>query len=516
MVLLAGLAGGAAVCLLAPDYVFSRGFPLDDAWIHAVYGRSLARSGVLAYNPGVPATGATSPLWALVLALPHAVTSQLPALLLGTKLLGFALHVVAALLLFVAFTWRAPVGVAELVGCMLMAFHPDLVSASISGMEVPLATAAACGLLLAAVGPGALVYGVLSFVAPLARPELTLVCLALPLALLIRRDHRRLVMLTGAACVGNALAYGVIGARNFAVSGRPLPATFYAKVGSGTLDVIEAQAAGFSELLGRLPIVDSSILLAIASLLAVRVVSARQAQPAPLERAAAALLAGLLFCAASFVLVPPIDPRAFYHQRYILPALPFVVAAMPVLLSSGLERLVPERAYRLGQMALFGLLVLSVLVVARFRYDALANDAHNIDDVQVSIGRHLASTDSHDVVWAVDAGAVRYFGNAFVVDLLGLNNAELLGPDAQPFLDRHAPRYIEAVPTWSSIDTASGRRLTATQFRTSTPYTTTSFAPMQQHWLVLCDDPEVSGQVAIRARTFAFRCADRRPRVGTP
>ncbi|MDP6709600.1 MAG: hypothetical protein QF893_24950, partial [Alphaproteobacteria bacterium] len=43
------------------------GFPLDDAWIHMVYGRGLAADGTFTYNPGTPSTGATSLLWACVL-----------------------------------------------------------------------------------------------------------------------------------------------------------------------------------------------------------------------------------------------------------------------------------------------------------------------------------------------------------------------------------------------------------------------------------------------------------------
>src|SRR5688500_19976530 len=47
------------------------GFPLDDAWIHMVYGRSLAEDGLLAFNTGVPTTGSTSPLWAGLVAIAH-------------------------------------------------------------------------------------------------------------------------------------------------------------------------------------------------------------------------------------------------------------------------------------------------------------------------------------------------------------------------------------------------------------------------------------------------------------
>src|SRR4051794_34832739 len=44
------------------------GFPLDDAWIHLVYARSLAHGDGFAYNPGQLETGFTSPLWVMLLA----------------------------------------------------------------------------------------------------------------------------------------------------------------------------------------------------------------------------------------------------------------------------------------------------------------------------------------------------------------------------------------------------------------------------------------------------------------
>ena len=508
LVIVTGIAGLVAVLILAPDYLFALGFPLDDAWIHAVYARSLAHSGTFSYNPGIPATGATSPLWTVVLALPQLLTSDVTTFVLYAKLLGFALHVAATLLLLRCLSDGVVVRPAQLAGAMLVAVHPDLVSASMSGMEVPLANLVAAGLLLAATGPSALLYGAVCFLAPLARPELSALSVAVPVALFGRRSLRRLGILLGAALVGNAISWTVVGLRNLAVSGLPLPAAFYAKVGAGYISMLEGQVAGWTEVLARFPVADSSILLVVAAVLAGRVLLAREPASIPIERAAAGLLAGLAFCAASFVTIPPVDPRSFYHQRYVLPVLPLLVGSMPVLLYETFpRRLLPARALRLVQIAVMVVLAVSVVVSASVRYAMLANDARNVDDVQVAIGKHLESASPDQTVWAVDAGAIRYFGSAFVVDLLGLNSAQMLGPDASRFLDTHRPRYIETVAEWAQVDLETPQRLQAVSFRTSTPYTVTTFAAMQQHWIVVCSDPAASGQVVIRERRLPFRCA---------
>ena len=47
----------------------TRGFPLDDGWIHQTYARSLAENGRFEYIPGVVSTGSTAPLWTLLLTI---------------------------------------------------------------------------------------------------------------------------------------------------------------------------------------------------------------------------------------------------------------------------------------------------------------------------------------------------------------------------------------------------------------------------------------------------------------
>ena len=65
-----------AVFVLASALYFFRaliiteaGFPLDDSWIHQVFARNLATGHGFSFNPDIPISGATAPLWTLITAL---------------------------------------------------------------------------------------------------------------------------------------------------------------------------------------------------------------------------------------------------------------------------------------------------------------------------------------------------------------------------------------------------------------------------------------------------------------
>ncbi|NLF15366.1 MAG: hypothetical protein GX597_26550, partial [Anaerolineaceae bacterium] len=69
-----GIVGGAAALAVAGYLLVAwaagyAGFPLDDAWIHQTYARNLAATGQLAYLPGQPSAGSTSPSWSFLLSV---------------------------------------------------------------------------------------------------------------------------------------------------------------------------------------------------------------------------------------------------------------------------------------------------------------------------------------------------------------------------------------------------------------------------------------------------------------
>jgi hypothetical protein len=503
VILLAVLANLAGVTVWAPDYLTGRGFPLDDAWIHAVYGRELAHSGMLAYNPGTPATGSTAPLWSAVVGVAHLLASG-AGIIWWMKLFGFAFHALTALVLFAALRDGEPAHDPwRLAGAVLVGLHPDLVSASVSGMEVSLAALAAATLLEVAAHGGPLAYAAVAAVAYLARPELAVVSLSVPLLVGAGRRGRGL-QLAAAGAAGTALAFGWSAAHDLAASGLPLPATFYAKVAQGPA-LPAALQLGFGGLLRQLPLVNSPLLL--VATLGIAVVLLRSSCSRAVVTGAAGYIAGLIFCAVSFALIAPVDPEAFYHQRYVLPALPLLVGPLPLLLREALVHSLPVHTARLVATAVVAVFVLLLVRAAPARYEHLANDARNIDDVQVALGRSLAGARPSDVVWAIDAGAVRYFGNAFVVDMMGLNTPEMLGERAQAYLDAHPARYVEVVPSWSSLTVTPSPRFERVLFEPTTPYTVTGFPIMQRHWLVRCDAGEMPARFGVRTRTYALACA---------
>jgi hypothetical protein len=67
------LLGAAAPALWVATVVPDEGlnFPSDDAWIHQVFARNLAREGRFEYNPGERSTGVTAPMWTMLVSETH-------------------------------------------------------------------------------------------------------------------------------------------------------------------------------------------------------------------------------------------------------------------------------------------------------------------------------------------------------------------------------------------------------------------------------------------------------------
>ena len=400
----------------------------------------------MAYNPGVAATGATSPLWALCLGVLHAVLGgqSISGLVASVFLLGAVLHLAllglsARLILVLTRSTEAAT-----LGGIALALSPQLTAAAFSGMEVTLTALLVVGAMLAFSRERTLTSGVLLALAAATRPEAATVGLVVFLALLweyraldkAREGLRKL----GELSAPSVLVGGAIIGWNLWASGRPLPATFYVKQEFDVLSLLPRLNEGGLSILGNLVPLGWGLTLPLLLGLLVRPTEGKSRC-----RSALPLAAALGLTAASLLTVRPIDPAAWYHIRYLLPALPLLVIALGCG-AAALEGLKPGSA-RIGLGLLLGLAVLQGGLSLQAVSHSLHNDTRNINEVQRAMGTWLAE-DQPTGAWiaSTDAGAVRYFSDLPTIDLIGLNTA--IPMKNSQWAQQRAVERIVLIPSW--------------------------------------------------------------------
>ena len=205
------------------------GFPLDDAWIHQTYARSLVRLGQWAFVPGQPSAGSTSPLWAVL---------ESPGVLLGiapwawSAILGMAglgLTAWGGVKWLTAepgrpawWIWAAGLGVV---------FEWHLVWASLSGMETLLLAGGALAMLLGMQKQPerGLLWGGLVGLTVWIRPDGLTLGLAYAWLVLLGERPETWVRRLATFAIGVALLAGPYLIFNTLLAGQVWPNTFYAK-----------------------------------------------------------------------------------------------------------------------------------------------------------------------------------------------------------------------------------------------------------------------------------------------
>jgi hypothetical protein len=414
------------------------GFRLDDAWIHLVYGRGLLEDHALSYNPGMPTSGCTSPLWALVLAVLHAmfargesVDALIGAVFVTSAILQCAAIAVAAMLAR-EMTGSAVAGAAA---GLLVACATPWAAAAFSGMEVTLT-----GLLL--------LLGVREAVrsewgragwwfalACLARPESAVVVLLGAIAARRPKNVLRVIW-------PSLLAGAVIAIHHLAFTGSALPATFWAKSHFSIADLPRRLGVAVAKMFSAIPPWKTGIawlaLLGYAPLFGSRL--------AP--KATWPLAAGFAYLLGNLALIDPVDPKAFYHLRYVLPAIPLILVALAI----GAHGLGGARSgtIRFAPLALVALLAMfDAARTTGSESRHLHNDVRNINEVQRTIGLWMRDNlEPRAWIAATDAGAIRYVSMLPTIDVLGLNTPQMLRKGRDEFVRSHPVQAIAVMPAW--------------------------------------------------------------------
>ncbi|MCB9455861.1 MAG: hypothetical protein H6671_07745 [Anaerolineaceae bacterium] len=484
----------------------SGGFPLDDSWIHQVYGRNLAFNGEWAFIPGQPSAASTSPLYTVLLAAGYKLGVDYR---LWTHVLGMlALWITAMLGSRLAERLLPGVRGIRLAAGLALALAWHLVWAAASGMETMLFSMWTLAVMFLAFVP-------MSFSSP--RPEgegpgvrgnhglsfRSGVAFGLvgALATLTRPEGAVLTGIAGVMAVTNAV-FHVVGAHGGAPSSvqavgaglRPSPNT----IGRG--EVIRwciGAAVGFALLITPY----FALNLSLAGGLLPDTAAAKQAENAPalalsfLERAwimVKPLLAGgqvLLLpgmvAFAVMILPHPVKPdvRAWYtaprligltlllwplalialyaarlpapyqHGRYVIPSLPALILAGVVgtawLTHAGKRTLAGRVLSRSLAIAAGLAFVYFVLLAGPGVYK---QDVAIIDQEMVAAAGWIATHLPPEELLAVhDIGAVGYFAPRPILDLAGLVSPEVVPfilnpPDLWAWLQANGAHYLLAFP----------------------------------------------------------------------
>ncbi len=405
------------------------GFPLDDPWIHLTYARNLAFHHSFSYFPGDPVTGgSTSPLYTLLLAAGFHVTHN-------EKLLSYVLGLVfhAGFLGMAALWGRARLGDAVWAAAfvLILALDARIAILSVSGMETSLFLFLVAAAFWAWAESRAIVLGLALGLGVWTRPDMMILAGSFALVMVAKRARHRekpgreFVWRAAIPFAALVLLYFVF---NRITAGAFFPNTLRAKHAfyNDTKSFFLAHGVRDAVLTSAFWLLTPLAFVAIGR----EIVRWLRRRPAPCM-AEAAWAVGLVLAYVCFV------PFAHRFSRYLIPALP-AIALLGLLLIRGAFASVSWRAPRgLGVAA-----ILCVMVGAQVARKPTAAQMFQSNCAYHFVrhercGRWLGeNTPPTAVIAAHDVGAIAYYSERRVVDMVGL-----IQPDAVPHL--HRPDYIE-------------------------------------------------------------------------
>ena len=391
--------------------------PMDDTYIHLVYGGSLFTGSPLSYNPGEPSSGFTSPLWLIpssLASLAGEMTAPALLMLISTIFAVSSLLVLGSskttlLLLSGPFLFHAGSGMETGMACLFVA----LIWKSFRDPEY--------SHLMPVLLAGAF----------LTRPEL--VVLGLPMLLMRTREGPKRVF---GLLWPVLLAAALWAIWNLYATGMPLPGTFYAKQSLPWITMLAQGMRGLPrDLLITSPLLIPAALMSMVFL----------ARKGRLEWLIPLLLGGAALAT---------QPNNYFQMRYWVP---FLFACG---LSAG-EWLKSAGRLKKKMRIVLTLSLLPGLVVFADRRIAASADVRAIDHDPVVLLGGIAAED--DTVAAADIGAVGWLTDLYILDLDGLITPDMLPrnrgtPEEQWSRIEQQADYLLAFPVqYPSLAEAAGQ-----------------------------------------------------------
>ena len=425
---------GVLVYVAVSAVMYDVGFALDDAWIHQTYARNLAERGEWAFVAGQPSAAATSPLYAVLLAVGHWLHVPIFVWTFGLGIVTLSMcGWFGARLADRLFPTVKQIGLWTGLAVVLT-WH--LIWAAVSGME----TSLFCALLLAVMWLGWRDIDAATQSIPRSQRALRGVALGLVGAALTatRPEGAGLVALVGLAAVivwprgsegwadlvvwGGGLVVGwLVGMAPYAllnldITGSVLPDTASAKQAEYSPLLELSLAERYVRLL--LPILAGAQVMLLPGFVMTIWSVAQRLRSRQIDMILLLPLAWSLLDLSAYALRLPAN---YQHGRYVIPALPplvlYGVGGTLLMLRAG-------RRSRLKRVLSRSLAASAVALYAVFWVmgaQAYGRDVRIIESEIVATARWVRANLPPDVPLAAhDIGALGYYAPHPLVDLAGL------------------------------------------------------------------------------------------------
>lgn len=445
--ILIGVVVSAAIFLLQSDRIIGFGFPLDDAWIHQTYAKSLFQTGKWAYSGGIVSGGSTAPLWSIILIIGQMIGHPIIwSYMVGILLLG-------AISLLSEKIYRKIVGqgrgIFPLVG-LFIATEWHFIWAALSGMETLLY---AFGIILTfyllLFHPNkSLVIGIIVGVFVWTRPEaITLLGPCAFVYFFEQGDDRwqnffqRLFRLVAGLLIP-LIPYLIF---NYHAAGTIFPNTFYAKQMEYSVLRNNPIYVRVWSLL-KLPLIGSGVLLLPGFIYEVwRSIKHKKWYT----------LSAFFWWTGIIGIYSVNLPVTYQHGRYLIPSMLAFYLISLISMDSILKWLKTKNGkwqlLSLLWICCIGSVQISFLILGASTY---ANDVAIIETEMVDSAKWIASNTEDDALIAAhDIGALGYFSGRQIVDLAGLIDPNVIPiirdeEALESYLNERDVDYVLTFPTW--------------------------------------------------------------------
>jgi hypothetical protein len=409
---------GVGYFLAVSALTYRIGFPLDDAWIHLTYARNFALHGEWAFRLGESSAGSTSPLWTGLLSIGYLIrlSPHVWAFFLGWVILSATAIRAEQIARRMITSYRVNI---PWVGLFIaLAWH--LTWSATSGMETllhGLIVLIVLGLLMEN-SRRYLTLGLLAGLSVWVRPDgLTLLGPILITGLLQNDTYRA----RGSAMLKVFIGFGVLFVFyllfNLALSGSPMPNTFYAK---------QAEYAEYLRSMSQIERLTDYILPVIASPFVVLVPGLFLWIYKIVREKNWGALTGVIWI-VGYIGIYFMSLPAYQHGRYIIPVFP-VLYLCGIL---GMMRYVTS--HKANQRIAFIWLALVVILVVAFQWVGANQNTQDVIFVETQMVNTAqwinGNLPSDSILGVHDIGAVGYFTRNPILDLAGL-----ITPDVVPFI----------------------------------------------------------------------------------